>query len=166
MPDFNWIIDQEVAAMAQPWFPEDFHFLKETAAIDTLVSLTGEGPPRDLVERFRLRVHHFYIPDMTAPTISQADSIVRAIDEEIEQGRRVAVHCGAGHGRTGTVLACYLVTRGKTADQAIGTVRRRRPGSIETDEQERFVWEYEEHVHEEQKRKKRNQEKRRKKKDR
>jgi atypical dual specificity phosphatase len=51
----------------------------------------------------------------------------------------VAVHCGAGLGRTGAVLAAYFVARGMTANNAVGRVRRLRPGSIETDEQAEAV---------------------------
>ena len=47
----------------------------------------------------------------------------------------VAIHCSAGLGRTGVVLACYLVQKGLTAQNAIARVRRLRPGSIETEEQ-------------------------------
>ena len=51
----------------------------------------------------------------------------------------VAVHCGAGLGRTGTVVAAYFVTRGLGPREAIVKVRDLRPGSIETVEQERAV---------------------------
>lgn len=52
----------------------------------------------------------------------------------------VAVHCMHGHGRTGTMLACYLVkSRKMSGGDAIAEIRRIRPGSIETHEQEKAV---------------------------
>ncbi|NXC50647.1 DUS23 phosphatase, partial [Penelope pileata] len=48
-----------------------------------------------------------------------------------------------GHGRTGTLLACYLVrTRQLSGADAIREIRRLRPGSIETREQEQAVVEF------------------------
>ncbi|MHC4885453.1 MAG: phosphatase domain-containing protein, partial [Planctomycetota bacterium] len=51
-------------------------------------------------------------------------------------------HCGTGIGRTGTMLACYLVAQGRSADAAIRELRRSRPGSIETRAQIRVVHDY------------------------
>ena len=56
----------------------------------------------------------------------------------------VAVHCFHGRGRTGTILACYLVkSRGMKAKDAITYVRRKRPLSVETKEQVETVFVYE-----------------------
>ncbi len=56
----------------------------------------------------------------------------------------VAVHCGKGMGRTGTMLACYLVAKeGYKADNAIMETRQRRIYSIETEEQEQAVFDFE-----------------------
>lgn len=52
----------------------------------------------------------------------------------------VAVHCMHGHGRTGTMLACYLVKTHKISGvDAIKKIREMRKGSIETQEQEKAV---------------------------
>ena len=52
----------------------------------------------------------------------------------------VVVHCLGGHGRTGTMLACYMVKHlGFTGKRAIEEIRRRRPGSVETKEQEELI---------------------------
>jgi len=53
------------------------------------------------------------------------------------------VHCGAGLGRTGTVLACYLISRGLCAEHAIDRVRDARPGAIEAINQIAFVYYFE-----------------------
>ena len=56
------------------------------------------------------------------------------------------MHCGAGLGRTGTILACYRVWQGDSAGVAIAEVRARRPGSIETAEQEAIITAYARHA--------------------
>ena len=58
----------------------------------------------------------------------------------------MVVHCGAGMGRTGTMLACYLVGQGYAAQDALAEVRQRRPGSVETLEQEAVIHEYANHL--------------------
>jgi len=80
--------------------------------------------------------------DMEAPTQEQLDRCIAAIHRANEQGLGVGLHCSAGLGRTGAVLACYFISKGLTAVNAIARVRRLRPGSIETTEQEEAVEEF------------------------
>jgi ADP-ribosyl-[dinitrogen reductase] hydrolase len=62
-----------------------------------------------------------------------------ALREALASGGRFAMHCYAGLGRTGLVAARLLVEHGIAPEAAITEVRKIRPGSIETAEQERYV---------------------------
>ena len=143
IPRFRWQIENKVAGMGRPVFGSGggcptAAFLKD-AGITAIVSLLEDtsSPPDDFVFR------NFPIPDGSRPSLPQIREIVEQIAKMIEEGHKVAVHCTAGLGRTGTVLACYLVHTGFTAVDAIAAVRSREPFAIENIRQEQAVAEYE-----------------------
>lgn len=140
-PGFSWIDRPRLAGMAWPESSADLLWLRGQG-IELLVSLTEDRPRRDWVNEAGLLLFHEPMQDMEAPSQEQLDRCVSAMQRAIGQGMGVAVHCGAGLGRTGTVLACYLVAEGQTADNAIARVRRLRPGSIETEEQAEAIVEF------------------------
>lgn len=57
----------------------------------------------------------------------------------LKSGGSVVVHCRGGLGRTGLVVARFLVEDGMEAEAAIALVRSVRPGALETWEQENHV---------------------------
>lgn len=86
------------------------------------------------------------VPDFSAPSLEQIDRMCRWIEDQIENWERpVVVTCHAGIGRTGTVLAAYMVYMGYEPQTAIDLIRQLRPGSIQTADQERSVFTYAEH---------------------
>ena len=63
---------------------------------------------------------HVPTPDLTAPDMEKIDSAVDFVHEQITNDQPVMVHCAAGMGRAGTILACYFVKYKKfTAQKAI-----------------------------------------------
>jgi atypical dual specificity phosphatase len=138
---FSWIDKPLLAGMAVPESEDDLQWLRRQG-IEVLISLTEEPPRRDWVNEAGLLVVHEPVIDMEAPTQQQLDRCVSAIARAHSRDMGVAVHCGAGLGRTGVVLAAYLVHKGLSARDAMARVRKLRPGSIETSEQEEAVMEF------------------------
>jgi atypical dual specificity phosphatase len=138
---FSWIERPLLAALAYPESEEELRWLKGQG-IEVLVSLTEDPPDKREVQAAGLLVYHVPVPDMTAPTQEDLDRCVSAIEKAKQHGMGVAIHCGAGAGRTGAVLACYFVEHGATADQAVAKVRRLRPGSVETEDQIEAIQEF------------------------
>jgi len=85
--------------------------------------------------------HYLPIPDGFPPTTEQFKGFLGFMKEQRSQNRAVAVHCAAGIGRTGVVIAGYLMTQGATFEEAVVQVRAVRPGAIETQRQLTFLYE-------------------------
>ncbi len=136
----SWMIENELAAFSA-FVLRDLERLYDHG-IRAIVSLTEEMP-QELVGVSQFKLLHLPIVDMSAPDSEQIMRFIDFVDRMIGEGRAVGVHCLAGLGRTGTMVACYLVTRGMSAVEAIDHVRRIRPGSIQTDEQELAIYRWE-----------------------
>ncbi|MFW5867041.1 MAG: dual specificity protein phosphatase family protein [Armatimonadota bacterium] len=132
----SWIIEDEIAAFSA-FILSDLDDL-EDAGICAIVSLTERMPP-EMIGESRFDSLHLPIADMAPPDREQIERFVDFVDRHVSDGCAVGVHCLAGLGRTGTMIACYLVTKGRSADQAIEEVRQARPGSIQTELQEQAV---------------------------
>ncbi len=86
---------------------------------------------------------HFPIPDMGVPAdLAATRGLVGRIVATLDRGENVVVHCWAGLGRTGTIAACCLVTRGVPPARAIELARAARRGAVQRPEQERFVHDF------------------------
>jgi atypical dual specificity phosphatase len=80
--------------------------------------------------------------------MDKIDQTVDFIQERIKNDEPIMIHCAAGIGRTGTMLACYLIKYyNLSAKNAIEKVRKERPGSIQSESQEIAVGLYHKFVH-------------------
>jgi atypical dual specificity phosphatase len=146
MPNnFSFVIDAILAGMERPGtfarLRDDLEFLKYHR-INAIVSLTESPLEKAFIEEFGFRYLHLPIADFTPPSTEQIEKFLSFQRKAENEKIATVVHCGAGLGRTGTMLACVLVARGYTAEAAIDRVRTMRPYSIETVEQEECVRQY------------------------
>lgn len=89
-----------------------------------------------------LRWVHLPIRDRSIPDAAFEQRWVQAGEElrqHLRDGKLIVLHCMGGLGRTGTIAARLLVELGEDPVQAIRRVREARPGTLETEEQERYV---------------------------
>jgi len=151
-----WVIPDVIAGMPMPFihwerrmnqggaldaYDDELPVLHSAGvrAVISLLNLPGDKP---VYESAGFSFLCLPVPDGGAPTLKQAHEFVRFVHEQRSQNRPVAVHCEAGLGRTGTMLAAYLISQGQTAENAIQNVRSMEKAAIETKRQWQFLEEF------------------------
>jgi atypical dual specificity phosphatase len=156
MRGFYWLIEGALAGCPRPGggvamrggapideealtaLDADLAWLREQG-IGAVLSMTETPLAPDALARHGLASLHVPVDDLTAPSPEQFDYALRFIDWQRVQGRPVVVHCKMGQGRTGVVLAAYLVRLGATPAQSLAQVRAVCPGAVGMPEQERAL---------------------------
>lgn len=73
--------------------------------------------------------HYCYLPtiDDAAPSLEHLEEGAAFIQQAIEAGGKVYIHCAGGVGRAPTTAAAYLIKSGMTLDDALASIRKVRP---------------------------------------
>ena len=153
MYNFSWVVPGKLAASGMPGssyggffngfgsLAEDLKFVADQK-IGALVSLTESALDEAEITASGLEYLHLPVADMMAPRLEDCRRFVDFVTARNEQGVAALVHCVAGRGRTGTMLACFFVGQGCGPLESLERVRMLRPGSVETEAQEAAVLEY------------------------
>ncbi len=130
----SWIEPGELAASSIPCSAADLKSLHKQG-IRAIVSLPEHpitrfrGIDADLLAELDITYVHVPIQDHYAPTVEQAQTIIRFIRRQTAQARPVLVHCNAGVGRTGTILHTFFIARGLSVAEARMAIQKVRPQS-------------------------------------
>ncbi len=140
-PDnFSWIIEGKLAGSAIPTSTDEVQWAIDQG-VKSIVTIREE--PLDSDYTNNVNYLHVHSNDMGVPEFDDLVKTVNFIHDRIVNDEPVMVHCLAGQGRTGTILACYLIKYKKmSADDAIQKVRDERPGSIQSFSQEEIIFQF------------------------
>lgn len=136
MQRFYWVIEGQLAGSSRPGafgtsLAADLAVLRGHG-IQSVLTLTETPVVAHELEAAGLDTLHLPVNDFHAPTTQQMLRALAYIDASLAENMPVVVHCMAGQGRTGTILAAWLLQSGLSADDAIAEIRALAPGAIES----------------------------------
>jgi len=67
------------------------------------------------------------VQNHTAPKHEQLEFGVSVLEKLVSMGKKAYVHCKNGHGRAPTLIAAYLVKKGKSPAEAESFIKSKRP---------------------------------------
>lgn len=124
--------------LIKDWGARDLVTLNETWELES-VGITHIGQQ---CQQLGIRWHHLPIEDMEAPDFffeTEWETTGPLLIDTLAHGGKIMIHCWAGLGRTGTIAVRLLAEMGASVETALNLVRRVRPGSVQSINQENYL---------------------------
>lgn len=111
-----------------PTYERDYQFLLDndiTAVLDMRAEREGD---RAFYDRHGINYRRLAVLDAMVPPDEYLSEGADWINEQIEDGRKVLVHCAKGRGRSATLAAAYMMRHGgQTFDESSTMMKEIRP---------------------------------------
>jgi len=145
--NFSWLRVNSIAGCACPSSEMELRALVGMG-IKYLVTLSTDSPPPQCIHAVRgLNWVTIPIKNFKGASMTNIKEFKKICDKARSESTSICVHCRMGRGRTGTMLAAYLMFyESLSRKEAVATVRGLRPGSIETRDQEKCLEVLEEYI--------------------
>ena len=138
---FVWVEKDRLAASGYPASKGQLRWLVGQG-INSVLTLTRDPLPADWTQGLPLELGHIAMEDHQVPDVATLDRGAEYLSERLKEGKTVLVHCLAGEGRTGCVLAAYLIKEKQLGPlEALKRLREVKATFVERD-QEKAVMEY------------------------
>lgn len=141
----RWLVPDRLAGMGRPGTMRELSYDLDALArhdVGYLICLEESAWHFEHYQRMGIEAWHEPIVDMEPPSHEVARALVDALKTRLQDDVICAVHCRAGLGRTGTILAAYLIDEGYSVAQAMGLLRQIHPQYVQSDSQHRFLEEW------------------------
>ena len=125
----NWWddVNEHVVLGALP-FESDVENLADVGIGAVVNTCVEYGGPVNAYKEFGIEQLRVPTTDFTHPSLQSVEKAVDFMEQQIENGKRVYVHCKAGRARSATVVACWLIKRFQmTANDAQQLMLKVRP---------------------------------------
>lgn len=154
-PKLYWLSNSsrgQIAISSRPrggdWLEDEVNGWRRQG-IDVVVSLLTDSENNELdlhregaiAKQKGLRFYSLPIEDRGVPaSVDTVEAIVANVNTELNQGKKVAVHCRQAVGRSSLFAAVVLICRGQELDPSLGIIRQARGLDVpETPEQRNWL---------------------------
>jgi len=131
--NFSWLRVGRIAGSACPSSELELRSLLGVG-IKHVISLSPETPPHASVGSIKdFCWTPVPIQEFQGASVAQFQRFFDVCESAVERGEAILVHCRGGRGRTGMMLAAFLIKfEEMSVNDAVQAVRALRPQSIET----------------------------------
>jgi protein-tyrosine phosphatase len=135
----RWITKEIAVGTAPP--KGAFNTIKR-AGVEVILNLCAEcGDLHEAERAAGFIVYWLPVSDAYAPQLDEVDAALEWLNDHVESGKKALIHCRFGVGRSGTMIAAYLLKKGQSLEHVLEMMKR-TPATPTSREQRKLLFDY------------------------